>query len=308
MRNLAPRPRRRSRRFLYDKTSFWGLKVNLRRVLSDFFITQLEPTFMPIFDHLTYKTLNGIAKGFKRKGGLGFLPFPPLHSREERFLANLDLTGKTVYDVGAANGLLTLFFAAKVGSKGKVLAFEPNPRLAARANENIQLNNLQNVRMIPMALGKLPGVDELYFPASTPGVGSLATNEKKRISRLKDAKRVCVTVESIDHLHEAQGFTAPDLIKIDTQGFEREVLSGAERVINTHKPDLYVEVHSVPPDSWRKTNLGQIISTLSRHGYCIIHVESGQEAKEMNLEDFQSDEHLYCRFIKGGLAKTPEKA
>lgn len=271
-------------------------------------ILQFEPTFTPILDHLTYEALNGIAKGFKRKGGLGFLPFPPQHSLEERFLANLDLTGKTVYDVGASIGLLALFFASKVGSKGKVLAFEPNPRFYRKANENIQLNNLQNVRIIPMALGSSPYVDDLYFPASTPGVGSLAKSEKNRITKLKDAKKCSVTVESIDHLHETQGFPAPNLIKIDTQGFEREVLFGAERVIHTHKPDLYVEVHSVPLGSWRKTNLRQIISMLSRHGYRIIHVESGQEANEMNLEDFQSDEHLFCRFRKGAFAKTPEKA
>lgn len=50
---------------------------------------------------------------------------PSVATPEERFWHDLDLRGKTVYDIGAFHGLLTLFFAVRAKS---VVSFEPNGR------------------------------------------------------------------------------------------------------------------------------------------------------------------------------------
>lgn len=57
-------------------------------------------------------------------------------SKDRRFLETVDLEGKTVYDVGAYIGLLTTFFAKKVGAKGRVIAFEPNPETFSQLLNN----------------------------------------------------------------------------------------------------------------------------------------------------------------------------
>ena len=73
-----------------------------------------------LFDGLTYTVRNGLNKGLRRRGGLGWIPYER-SAPEALFWKSLDCTGKVVYDVGAFHGLLTIYFArtAKL-----VVAFE----------------------------------------------------------------------------------------------------------------------------------------------------------------------------------------
>ena len=95
------------------------------------------------FGNITYTVRHGLARGMKRKGGLGFLPMSARPTAEEVFLRSLPLEGKTVYDIGAFEGLLTLYFSRFAK---QVIAFEPNPRNYAKCLENLRLNHLTNVR------------------------------------------------------------------------------------------------------------------------------------------------------------------
>jgi len=63
-----------------------------------------------LFGNYTYTIRHGLASGMRRKGGLGFLPVKSGETAETEFLRNLSLRGKVVYDVGAFEGLITLFF------------------------------------------------------------------------------------------------------------------------------------------------------------------------------------------------------
>jgi len=46
-----------------------------------------------------------------------------------RFLLNKDLKGDTVIDIGANKGIYSYWMSKKVGEEGKVVAFEPQPKL-----------------------------------------------------------------------------------------------------------------------------------------------------------------------------------
>src|ERR1700682_6385710 len=98
-----------------------------------------------MFSNVTYTIRHGLATGMRRKGGLGFLPVALRETAEERFLSSLNLAGKTVYDIGGFEGVLTLFFARKANS---VITFEPNPRNYQRCADNVRLNALTNVRVL----------------------------------------------------------------------------------------------------------------------------------------------------------------
>src|ERR1035441_3118651 len=73
--------------------------------------------------NFSYTSRRGLAKGLKRRGGLGFLPGGP-PTAEEDFLRTLDLRGKTVFDVGGFIGLMTIFFASRAAH---VVTYEPLP-------------------------------------------------------------------------------------------------------------------------------------------------------------------------------------
>ncbi len=248
----------------------------------------------PITKRLVYTVRFGIAKGLKKKGGLGFLPQIFKLSLEEKFLMNLDYTGKVVYDVGAAFGVYSIFFAKKVGSKGKVVAFEPNPKIVKGILENVKINEFSNVKVLPIALGETRKTDLFAFPSNLLGIGSLEEHEKARILALNNAVSVNVPIETVDYLVNSGRIAKPDFVKIDVQGFELAVLKGMSDTIDKHKPKLFVEIHALPNINWQIENTLKILNFLSAKGYSMFHVESG---KYLDIDDFtmiHEDEHLLC--------------
>ena len=100
-----------------------------------------------LFDTTIYTVRHGLLKGLKRKGGLGWVPAmlsPGIATPEQEFWSGLNLSGMTVYDVGAFHGLLTLFFATRAS---RVVCFEPNTQNHQRMTENLELNGIQNVEV-----------------------------------------------------------------------------------------------------------------------------------------------------------------
>src|SRR2546430_17325018 len=98
-----------------------------------------------LFDDLTYTVRHGLLKGMKRRGGLSWIPniggfFK--ETPEHRFFCSLHVQSKVVFDVGAFEGLITLFFARNAQH---VVCYEPNPRNFARLCKNLELNRIQNV-------------------------------------------------------------------------------------------------------------------------------------------------------------------
>ena len=58
------------------------------------------------------------------------------------------LPGSVFVDVGASCGLYTLHAARRIGSQGRVLAFEPKPTMVERLRFNIAANGFGNVDII----------------------------------------------------------------------------------------------------------------------------------------------------------------
>src|SRR5881628_780813 len=100
-----------------------------------------------VFKNHVYTSRHGLAKGLKRQGGLAFLPtFVPRSTemlKDEQFIDGLDFSGETVFDIGGDQGIYTLFFARKVGGRGKVFTFEPNPTSYRHIVTNVELNDFK---------------------------------------------------------------------------------------------------------------------------------------------------------------------
>ena len=108
---------------------------------------------MHVFDCPTYTVRHGLLIGMKRKGGLGWVPamfLPGIMTAELQFWCGLNFNGMTVYDIGAFQGLLTLYFASRAKA---VVCFEPNTQNHKRLMENLILNGIKNVEVRKVALG-----------------------------------------------------------------------------------------------------------------------------------------------------------
>ncbi len=141
--------------------------------------------------------------------------------------------GSVVLDVGANVGNHTLFYSHH-SRAGRIYPFEPNPRARELLVANVEMNAgagaLVDLRYAPLALGAGEGKLAL---ASSPqgnlgGASYAPTSESGDIA--------CRALDELTFLGEV-GF-----IKMDVEGMELQVLSGAEAQIARHRPVLYVEV------------------------------------------------------------------
>lgn len=259
----------------------------------DLFKSRIYSMISHCFENQVYTVRHGLLKGLKRKGGFGFIPIMKM-TEEEKFLANLELKGQTIFDVGAFTGLFTMFFARAVGKSGKVIAFEPNPSLCIKIKENLLLNNFDNVEVMQLALGREKKREVLAFPSMIPGVGSIEEHEKTRILKQRSARTIEIDVDTIDNLIAAEKVPTPYFIKIDVQGAELDVLIGASDTIKRCRPKLLIEVHSIPYINWKIKNLQRIVDFLTEKGYSLYHIESGKKINSGTAHIVKADEHLYC--------------
>jgi FkbM family methyltransferase len=246
----------------------------------------------PYLAHRVYTVRHGLARGLRRRGGLGFVPQFGSGSAEERFLEGLALDGLTVYDVGGYEGIFTLFFARRVGATGSVVTFEPNPRNFQRITENVRLNGFSHVRVQPVALGSTPGRASLVFPADETARGSLETDIADQIRQEKDVVTIDVDVDTLDN-QVASGLPEPDFVKLDVEGLELDVLEGMTALMTRRHPRLYIEIHGA--DVKRKlANVTEVAKCLWAHRYQVLHVESGTIIQRPDQLPVAIRGHLYC--------------
>jgi hypothetical protein len=126
----------------------------------------------------------------------------------QRQLRRLCQTGGPVYDVGAASGVQTLALARLTGAM--TVAFEPDTQAVAALERHIGLNPtlMPLIRVERVVVGD----------ASRDGVVALDDYVS-------------------DH-------PPPTLLKVDVEGAEADVLRGAKRLLNEHRPHVVVETHA----------------------------------------------------------------
>lgn len=133
-------------------------------------------------------------------------------------------------DVGANVGVHTVRLAKLVGSRGEVIALEPDAAVAHRAYRNIMLNQLSNAHVINAAASdKAEGKVHLYRPDPRD------TN-RGRASLLRHSYLTgsVTTVPAVTIDEICPGPVA--LIKIDVEGHEAAVVRGAAAKIDRYSP------------------------------------------------------------------------
>ena len=218
---------------------------------------------------VVYTSRQGLTKGMKRKGGLGFIPGGE-DTEEFKFLRSLDFTGKCVYDVGGFQGLLSIFFAK---TAKRVITYEANPANVLRIYENAALNNLDNVFVRGAAVGSNDGVLKLYYEYPFDGA---ATGDPELAGHMQesgaDVHHFSVVMTSLDQDIARFGLPQPDFIKIDIEAMEVEALRGMASTIASRGPDLYVELHGTTKED-KCANATDAINFIRDRGYQIYDVE-----------------------------------
>jgi len=250
---------------------------------------------MHLFDTVTYTVRNGLLKGMKRKGGLGWVPAifsSGIMTGEQQFWSTLNLSGMTVYDVGAFQGLLTLFFASRAKT---VVSFEPNTQNHKRLMENLTLNGIKNVEVRKVGVGSRRETRRMVGSPLMMGGASVDGKTVEGLLRAGvETLAEEISIVALDEEIPQTSLPAPDFIKIDIEGWEIEALRGARNSLELYKPALFLEMHGETIREKRR-KVAEIVAFLWEIGHRRIrHIETGATITLEN-SSVAMEGHLYCQ-------------
>lgn len=139
--------------------------------------------------------------------------------------------GMTVWDIGAHTGFFTALCSRRVGTSGRVHAFEPGGETRARLERTIELNGFRNVQVHPFAVGGERAEGVLH------DVGRSAQATLRPVK----APGSTVEIRTVADLWAELG--PPDVIKIDAEGAEVPIIEGAAGLLAGAPVRIVVEIH-----------------------------------------------------------------
>ena len=130
-------------------------------------------------------------------------------------------------DVGAHVGIWSRNLVEKFKN---IYAFEPVPKHIECWKQNMSQCDFTHF-LNTVALGDENVINEMYVPIMNSGMASL-------VWATPDAQTIEIETRTLDSYE----FDQVDFIKIDVEGFEINVLRGAENTIRKHKPVMFIEI------------------------------------------------------------------
>jgi FkbM family methyltransferase len=191
--------------------------------------------------------------------------------------------GDQVLDIGANLGVVTLWMSKLVAERGTVHAFEPNPMLCGMIQTALARNHAANVTLHQHALGDASGKLVLHVPDGNCGAASFIRGQ----SRPGHAHEV--PVMKLDEIVLGKGASEIALVKIDVEGFELQVLTGASRVLRELRPAAILFESN--EESTHKT-MGPVMRFLREFDYEFVGVPHCMARMRTSLLNFDSAEPI----------------
>ena len=157
--------------------------------------------------------------------------------------------GVTFFDVGSNFGYHSML-AMRYGAQA--FAFEPDSTIADNLLLHTKLNGFRDrIRLERLAVFSHSG-EILLHPVDdrTPHGNAHVYAPESTVAGAVRAR--CITLDDF-----AASNPAPGIVKIDVEGAESEVLKGAERIFQSHRPLLICEVHDAENEEFILAWLGE---------------------------------------------------
>jgi FkbM family methyltransferase len=189
-------------------------------------------------DHWVHTYADGVVP-FATIGG----PSPAQMDADTRdlwFWTYVPQAGDTIIDVGAGVGEECLTFSRLAGPSGRVLAFEAHPDTLRWLGRMIQLNGLDNVTALNLAVADEPG--ELRISSHDPtSLGNTVVNQAEEEDGIR------VRADTLDNILDEQGVEVVDFLKMNIEGAETLALEGAARTLSRTR-SICVSCHDFVAD------------------------------------------------------------
>lgn len=142
---------------------------------------------------------------------------------------------RTFVDVGASIGVYSLF-ATTVESIAQVVTYEANAACAAEIRKNCSLNGI-DVRLREVAVSDRPGMVEFGLASRYAGTNSVIETSIHDSNLFHEVTQVeAVTLDA-----DLAEIATPIALKIDVEGHEEAVITGANRLLSDNACVIQIE-------------------------------------------------------------------
>ena len=185
-----------------------------------------------------------------------------------------------------------------VGPEGMIYAFEPSANRMASLKRTLELNNITNVHCYQMALG----AQELHIRENRRIRGShIETTDAGTPDAIPSTTLDAFWQKNI----KPQKI---DFIKIDTDGYELEVLKGAAEVIR-HNPEIHIISEYLPTIDYRGVKGEAVLEAYREMGFDLHTIQTAHrplppEADAEFIQNVNKPLHMYCH----DLLLTPRRS
>ncbi len=196
--------------------------------------------------------------------------------------------GDFIIDIGANIGDTTVPMAIAAGKEGLTLGFDPNPYVYKILEANATLNKDKS-NIVPVLSAISAEEEEFYFissEASFANGGISPSRESNHGKFIYPHKVKGVNLYSYLKEHHKEWLDKFSFIKIDTEGYDKEIIRSVADLIEACKPVIVAESFGKSPDEAKM----ELFERISKHGYTLFyfedftqgtHIEEIKEAKEM---------------------------
>lgn len=187
--------------------------------------------------------------------------------------------GDFLVDIGAHVGDTTVPMALATGPKGMVLALEPNIYVYKILEVNTKLNKGKtNIVPVQFAATETEGTFQFHYSDASfcnGGFLSKIANQKHHHDYALD-----VTGKNLDHYlrtNYSEQLPKLSLIKVDAEGYDKEILKTISSIILEFKPVILLECYKKLTIAERE----DLFDTLATRGYTLYHNEGFEEDSTM---------------------------
>lgn len=192
-------------------------------------------------------------------------------------------------DIGASIGLMSVF-ASKCIPQGIVLSFEPQKERFEILKKNAAINDCKNIQMFNNGLGKKEDQLKLYTDVFSP---SIVDTENSA------GKHELVDILILDKVVESKEIETIKFIKIDVEGFELDVLTGAKKLLSNSNPPIICVEYVKRLQSMNKNDISIVDFIKQVNNYRLFQLEktSNTVSKLVEVEDerdLRDCDNIYC--------------
>ncbi len=267
---LLKSPKFPGRDYLIEQLPKWFIKpaegpVTLKTQFG--FKINLDPAFDKNIENVIFE------RGVYEQGTVSVL---------QRFLK----PGSVFVDVGANIGFLSLVAANIVGKTGRVHAFEPFPDTFEILEENKSINDYDQLMTYDFGLGSATEIELIYPENENRGGASIVNHSSE--------KGVGIKIKKLDDLDFGQRI---NMMKIDVEGFEFEVLKGAEQTIKKDLPILIVEFSIDRENTVESVEIYEWLLALEIYGFYKLKKGKERQSKLVEIKsmaDLPTHDNIFC--------------